>query len=829
MKKLLLLLMTTAMFSGLQAQTCEIVDFTMATESFGQEISWDLTDEFGNIVFTGEGYNSFEVTTTTTCLTDGCYGLNLYDSFGDGWHDGTLTATWSGQSQTYTIVQGEYMAFSLAVNTQDSCNTDVFLYGCTDPQATNYDPWATVDDGSCVYQSDTIYGCTDPQALNYNPFANVNDGSCEYSVVCDSGQVVADSYVCVFNDGQDVGFEIVDDAGTVIYSQMGYNNFAIDHFDLCLSPGVCYTANLSNLSGPYGWYNGYFWVNYNGVQLITGSLYDGEESASFQFSVDGTCGTVYGCMDSTAVNYNPQANVDDGSCVYPVSNDLCADALPLNNGTILIDNSSALLNEGIYGDCWNSGQGEGEQTSLWYTFTTPSTPTRITIETSGDGTYTLTDTQFGLFDQCGGQMIACDGNSGDGLYSMFDFACGELSPSTEYILVIDGYFGDAGTCYLTFNSTSECDDPVYGCTDSTAVNYNPLATIDDGSCTYLPDSCMTNQLSASFISGSWAYEVSFDITGPNGDVVLSSDGVDMENNSLYFFNGCADMDGCYTLNMYDSFGDGWNGGLLTVSVNGAAVFLNVTLESGDASSMDFGVNDTSCAGNTAVYGCTDPTAMNYDPSATVDDGSCFYDSTNYDCVAGFELIGIDQENDIVYLLNTSITGPNAAYYWDFGDGGFSYEELPQYQYSEGGTYMICLTVYDALNCVSTYCDTVTYEPGGIMQDGSSGFQGNSAGWWINVTDQSSVGISEFNEFNEFGLYPVPASEILYVNFESSSSADVTINITDLRGRVIRTQNYSPGIGTNLIEMEIQDLSEGTYLIEAFSHQARTVRKFEVMR
>jgi hypothetical protein len=26
---------------------------------------------------------------------------------------------------------------------------------------------------------------------------------------------------------------------------------------------------------------------------------------------------------------------------------------------------------------------------------------------------------------------------------------------------------------------------VYGCTDPLATNYNPLATIDDGSCTYL--------------------------------------------------------------------------------------------------------------------------------------------------------------------------------------------------------------------------------------------------------------------------------------------------------------------------------------------------------
>jgi hypothetical protein len=52
------------------------------------------------------------------------------------------------------------------------------IAGCTDPTAQNYDPTATVDDGSCIA---TVYGCTDPVALNYYPGANVDDGSCCYT------------------------------------------------------------------------------------------------------------------------------------------------------------------------------------------------------------------------------------------------------------------------------------------------------------------------------------------------------------------------------------------------------------------------------------------------------------------------------------------------------------------------------------------------------------------------------------------------------------------------------------------------------------------------
>jgi hypothetical protein len=49
--------------------------------------------------------------------------------------------------------------------------------GCTDPAATNFNPAATVDNGSCTYGP--VSGCTDSTAINYNPLATVDDGSCD--------------------------------------------------------------------------------------------------------------------------------------------------------------------------------------------------------------------------------------------------------------------------------------------------------------------------------------------------------------------------------------------------------------------------------------------------------------------------------------------------------------------------------------------------------------------------------------------------------------------------------------------------------------------------
>jgi len=60
------------------------------------------------------------------------------------------------------------------------------IYGCTDPDANNYDPSATIDDGSCDYDqppgTTTVFGCTDPLATNYNSNATADDGSCNYLV-----------------------------------------------------------------------------------------------------------------------------------------------------------------------------------------------------------------------------------------------------------------------------------------------------------------------------------------------------------------------------------------------------------------------------------------------------------------------------------------------------------------------------------------------------------------------------------------------------------------------------------------------------------------------
>jgi hypothetical protein len=56
-------------------------------------------------------------------------------------------------------------------------------YGCTDPLAENFNPEATHDDGSCVFDPSLFRGCLDSLAVNYDPAAVVSDCHCRYTGV----------------------------------------------------------------------------------------------------------------------------------------------------------------------------------------------------------------------------------------------------------------------------------------------------------------------------------------------------------------------------------------------------------------------------------------------------------------------------------------------------------------------------------------------------------------------------------------------------------------------------------------------------------------------
>ena len=97
---------------------------------------------------------------------------------GQPWQEGVISLQNSYAGQ---IVQVR-MSYTSGSSFTGDCAIDFLRFmespnaGCMDPFAANYDPTATMDDGSCLYP-----GCTDPMAINFCASCNVNDSlSCVY-------------------------------------------------------------------------------------------------------------------------------------------------------------------------------------------------------------------------------------------------------------------------------------------------------------------------------------------------------------------------------------------------------------------------------------------------------------------------------------------------------------------------------------------------------------------------------------------------------------------------------------------------------------------------
>ena len=97
-----------------------------------------------------------------------------------------------------------------------------------------------------------------------------------------------------------------------------------------------------------------------------------------------------------------------------------------------------------------------------------------------------------------------------------------------------------------------------GCTDPNADNYDTAATENDGSCVYTCDED-AGQVSTSITcdGGTWQGEITWQIYDSANNLVASG-------GAPYANEICLLDDECYSVEMQDSIGDGWNGNILTI-------------------------------------------------------------------------------------------------------------------------------------------------------------------------------------------------------------------------------------------------------------------------
>jgi len=173
-------------------------------------------------------------------------------------------------------------------------------------------------------------------------------------------------------------------------------------------------------------------------------------------------------------------------------------------------------------------------------------------------------------------------NDGDVVQTVYTAGSWESEHSYAFydnngtLVASDGPSPGAG---ITFTASVSSDVP--GCMTTTACNYSADATADDGSC------CLTNCTTVAMGGGSYIGETSWSIADAAGNIIASGAGVESSEFS------CFD-DGDYTATGTDSWGDGWNGNMLTVTDDDGSVYLSwggpgAELAGGESASVTFSV------------------------------------------------------------------------------------------------------------------------------------------------------------------------------------------------------------------------------------------------
>ncbi len=209
----------------------------------------------------------------------------------------------------------------------------LFISGCTDIDACNYNPNATSDDGTCDY---SCLGCTDPLACNYDELATIDDGSCTLitafaldwngSTSFCNGDGQSDLFtpgiINEGNSGQNQAF-VITEQGIIVYAG---GTFSADFENY--SHGTYEVQTIAYNDGLVGLTEGEALIN------LAGDCFDLSTPIEIQNNLGG-------CTDPAACNYNSDATCDDGSCITAGSDEGCTDALACNyNPDALIDDNS---------------------------------------------------------------------------------------------------------------------------------------------------------------------------------------------------------------------------------------------------------------------------------------------------------------------------------------------------------------------------------------------------------------------------------------------------------------------------------------------------------
>ena len=633
MKKLLFLL---ALLPTVLLAQNSWVNVQLFTDNYSDETSWTITPPNGSpIIAQSDSVLQDNTLYSDTIPLSGDIIVSIFDSYGDG-----LGASQWGGTDGWFLVQND-------------CQ-DTLLYVAGDFGSLYTD---TLTIAPCAPPGPTVFGCTDTNATNYDSLATNDDGSCTYPP-CGGFLTSTASQTCLPN-GQTLAqfFWTLDNNVSCEPVTFWYSNEdGVGPFQYGLGPNsLDFAVYAGNGQMPPNWEV----EHYGWIEFADGSLSD-----TIAYTPT-PC--IAGCTDPTQISYNPWATFDDGSCAgttcdtntqYQISLSLTLDNWPGETSWQFVDGLGNTFDYpvGTY-DFNDIGQ------TYTYSFCVDQNAAfeMIINDDFGDGMAGSTsggsiDGAIVIYD-CAGDTIWYMDNPGFGnvLYSG-----PQTATPCPTIPVIDGCTDDD---YVEFNPAANNDDGscltlhTYGCTDPTAFNYDPNATMMD----LIPD---CDYLLEIFDAGGDGWGNSY--------IGVYQNGIDLGTYTL----GPGNYGGSWNIILdpgvpveirYFEVGgpqqppqevqfQTWHNSFKLTNADGFVLMhegQNPFANNGQGALQSFEspfwtkyVGIPFC-GNTCiptVYGCTDSNSFNYDSLANVDDGSCIpfvYGCTNefafnYDSLANMD-------------------------------------------------------------------------------------------------------------------------------------------------------------------------------------------------
>ena len=603
---------------------------------------------------------------------------------------------------------------------------------------------------------------------------------------------------------------------------------------------------------------------------------NGVQSASNQYEgvpFSSNSGAVFGCMDSEATNYNPDATEAGGTCVYPCAlvltlGNVVANSCPgVNDGSIVVSSAGGQLGVtfGIGGNTPNLAVGTfNGLVGGNYTITAVDgagctasveavivAPEAITLSAS------LTESV-----SCAGDSDAVISGEAFGGAGDYQFSLTPNFSETSADLYFEGLAAGLYTVYV--QDANGCTAQSIGIS---VANPQPLSvTVAGGQSNILDATCADSadgQIVVLTLGGA----------GTQASMEFSVDGVNYAPGNVLYIGGgtytiyAMDVNGCigqstvqYTVGAPDPivinanatdilcFGD--QNGLISFNAdggNGGLIFSFNEGESGDVTLFgdllpgDYSIVATDVEGCQAEVIATVADAAELIATVSSDDVTCFGDTDG-----AVEVSGTGGTNLYEYSADGSDFG-SSPIYTDLTPGTYTYyvQDSNGCQASVEGT----ISEPEELTVTGTITNDTGAGDGALDIDIAGGNGGNMISWsgpdafasmdedltgivageyTVTITDMNGcsveatfgvpVGIEELGFLSSLVVSPNPSNGAFQLEWSGANGHDMVVSIFDAQGRMVLSQTFTNQIGSNRVTMDLMGAANGLYQMQVRADQ-----------